>query len=96
VSDDLDRLRATLAQLHKELDRVETTDPEIQRLLESAVADILGTIERREGAAAPSAEETDESIVDRLSAAARHYEETHPTLSGVLGSIIDTLSRMGI
>jgi len=95
VSEDLNRLRATLAQLHKELDRVEATDPEIQRLLQSAVADIQGTIERRESKAAP-AEQTDESIVDRLSAAARHYEETHPTLSGILGSIIDTLSRMGI
>jgi len=95
VSDDLDRLRATLAQLHKELDRVEATDPEIQRLLQGAVADIQGTIQRREGVASQG-QPSDESIVDRLSAAARHYEETHPTLSGILGSIIDTLSRMGI
>lgn len=95
MSDDLNRLRATLAQLHEELDRVETTDPEIQRLLQGTMADIQGTIERHEGTAAP-ADPSDESIVDRLSAAARHYEETHPTLSGILGSIIDTLSRMGI
>ena len=36
------------------------------------------------------------SVVERLSEAAQHYEDQHPTLSGILGSMIDTLSNMGI
>jgi hypothetical protein len=31
-----------------------------------------------------------------LAEAARHFEESHPTLSGTLGSVIDTLGQMGI
>jgi hypothetical protein len=90
VSEELAKLRATLAELHEELANVEPGNPEIRALLDSAVADIQQTINRRGDAA------NDSSIVDRLRAAARHYEESHPTLSGILGSIVDALSRMGI
>jgi len=92
MTDDLARLRTTLQQLHDELDKVEPADPEIQTLLSGAMADIQAKINRQEGRAS----DDDGSIVDRLSSVARHYEETHPTLSGIVGSIIDALSRMGI
>lgn len=92
MADNLTRLRTTLEQLHRELDKIESTDPEIQALLASAVSDIQEKIEGQEG----RADEVDESIADRLTAVARHYEESHPTLSGIVGSIIDALSRMGI
>lgn len=92
MTDNLTRLRTTLDQLHQELDKVESTDPEIQALLSGAVADIQEKINLQEGRAS----DDDGSIADRLTAVARHYEESHPTLSGIVGSIIDTLSRMGI
>jgi Domain of unknown function (DUF4404) len=44
--------------------------------------------------ACPSGDE--ESIIERLSAAERHFEQTHPTLAGIVGSIVNALSRMGI
>ena len=92
MTDDLTRLRTTLAQLRDELEKVEAADPEIQELLSGAVADIQETISRRSGETA----EKDSSIVDRLSEAAQHYEQSHPTLSTTLGNIIDALSRLGI
>lgn len=92
MTDDLTRLRSTIQQLHAELDKVESADPEIRALLTGAVADIQEKIDREEG----RAHDDDGSIADRLTAVARHYEESHPTLSGIVGSIIDALSRMGI
>jgi hypothetical protein len=47
------------------------------------------------GGAKPGTEQ-EETIVDRLSAAQRHFEQTHPTIAGIVGSVINALSRMGI
>ncbi len=95
MTDERQKLQATIDQLHQELAALDEVDEQAQQLLESAVADIHAKLEQ------PSTEddaETDESasIAGRLGAAARHYEDSHPTLSGIIGSIIDALSRMGI
>jgi uncharacterized protein involved in exopolysaccharide biosynthesis len=92
VSDDVAKLRATLAELHAELESIRATDPEIQELLGGTLSDIQAVLQRQP----PRAERGRASIVGRLADLARQYEDTHPTLSGLLGSIIDTLSRMGI
>jgi hypothetical protein len=34
--------------------------------------------------------------VERLSEAARHFEDSHPNLSGTIGGVIDAIGRMGI
>jgi hypothetical protein len=36
------------------------------------------------------------SLVARLRAAEHSFEATHPTLSGVIGGVIDILGQMGI
>jgi hypothetical protein len=38
----------------------------------------------------------DESIAQRLATAEHEFEATHPTLAGIVGSVIDALARMGI
>ena len=98
---DAEKLRSTIDQLHAELADMDVVDEEAKQLLQSAVSDIHTALEQGEppGAPSPAAEpEAPEShsIVGRLSEAARRYEDSHPTLSGIIGSIIDTLGRMGI
>ena len=70
MSEHADKLRTTLDQLHEELEVVETADPEIQQLLKSAASDIRSVLDESE-----STPEGSSTIVERLSKAARHYEE---------------------
>jgi hypothetical protein len=95
MTDERQKLQATIDALHQELADLDEVDEEAQQLLKSAVADIQAKLDQP---SAEEASETDEasSIVGRLGAAARHYEDSHPTLSGIIGSMIDALSRMGI
>jgi hypothetical protein len=97
MTKDAEKLRAMLGQLHTQLESIDEVDPEVRALLESAVADIHQVIRSEETTATPiPPRDEQESIADRLTHAARHFEESHPTLSGVVGSIIDVLGRMGI
>jgi signal transduction histidine kinase len=77
--------------LHAELESIEQVDENVQQLLQTAVDDIHQALQH-------GTESTEESshIASRLTEAAQHFEESHPTLSGIIGSLIDTLSRMGI
>jgi hypothetical protein len=93
LPEDHERLRRTLAELHAELQSVDRVDPEVRTLLESAIDDIHGKLD---APSAEVAEPQDDTIANRLTEAARHFEVTHPTLSGTLGSVIDALGRMGI
>ena len=89
MTDDQDKLRSTIAELHSELESTEHIDHDVQNMLRQTIDDIHDALgEESSGDSS--------SIVGRLNEAARHYEETHPTLSGIIGSIIDTLGRMGI
>jgi ABC-type transporter Mla subunit MlaD len=85
------KLRSTIQQLHRELESIEQVDEDVQQLLQTAVDDIHQALQH-------GAESTEESshISGRLREAAQHFEDSHPTLSGIIGSLIDTLSRMGI
>ncbi len=101
MPDDVSKLRATLAELHEQMAGLGSVNPEVRARLETALTDIhrlldQGAAERSGTVGAEPAGEHDESIVQRLAAAERHFEQTHPTLAGVVGSVIDALARMGI
>lgn len=101
MSDDVAKLRATMAELNEQLAALGSVNPEVRARLETALADIhrlldQGAAERSGTVGGEPSGEHDESIVQRLAAAERHFERTHPTLAGVLGSVIDALARMGI
>jgi phage shock protein A len=97
MSEAREKLKATVDELHAELDSMDSVDDEVQGLLETAVENIHQVLQRHEaGDADDATAEQQSSIVGQLSEAARHYEGRHPTLSGILGSMIDTLSNMGI
>ena len=91
MSDSLEKLRATLADLHVELDSVESLDDETSALLKGAVADINASLEQQDAEAL-----RDESLGTRLTDAARGFEESHPALSRLIGNILDALAGIGI
>lgn len=95
MSDPDEKLKAALAQLHAELERIEGAGPQQRALLRGALADIQTALESPSGGPPPTAAEQ-ASIRERLTTAAKHFEETHPTLSGMVGSLIDALGRMGV
>jgi len=91
MSADRERLIATLNELREQLGGVDELDPDVRQRLEQTLHDVEGLLEKN-----PPRKVAQPSIAERLSDAARHFEESHPTLSGTLGSVIDTLGRMGI
>ena len=88
------KLKTTLDELHAELGQVEELDPAVRRELEVAADEILGVLAKPQR----TAKETEhaESFVAQLRQATERFEDTHPTLSGIVGSVIDALGRMGI
>lgn len=98
MEDSLQLLRDKLAELERKLATAGSIDPSDRDLLKEIMADIELVLAHEAGKA-PRAHEishTPESLIERLGEAARNFEETHPTLSGAVGSVIDALSRMGI
>ena len=95
MSEGRKKLKATVDQLHAELGSMENVDEEIHQMLQGAMEDIHLILDQDKQTAADGGRQH-ASVVERLSEAAQHYEDQHPTLSGILGSMIDTLSNMGI
>ena len=98
MPDDLQNLRATLAELHRQLEAAHSLDPDSLAMMRQATADIELALARDGGAAGPLRTEAAArgSVVHRLADAARGFESTHPMLSGAIGSVIDALAQMGI
>lgn len=91
-------LRATLTELHDQLEAAESIDSESMAMLRQALADIEQALSRRPGSseASPLEMQAQRSLVRRLTDAARGFEATHPTLSGAIGGVVDALAQMGI
>jgi hypothetical protein len=85
-------LLGTLDELHGELEAAEDVSPAVEAKLREAMGDIRRVLDANE----PEATETPPTVAGGLSEAARDFESSHPTLSTMLGSIIDALGRMGI
>lgn len=98
MEDALHDLRGKLAELERKLAAAGSVEPGDRELLQQIMADIEQVLAQQGGEAQAPEEvpHTPESLVQRLGDAARSFEETHPTLSGAVGSVIDALSRMGI
>lgn len=98
MTDDRQELRATLTELHRQLEAAETIDVESVAMLRQALAEIEQALARRPKGEEPSPAEsqTHRSVVRRLTDAARGFEATHPTLAGTIGSVVDALAQMGI
>jgi hypothetical protein len=97
MPDKLEKLRATLAELHAELEELDETDPQVRDLLRSALGELHGAIEEHGPRFAERLPpEARAGLLDRLREAVRHYHESHPAMAASVGSVIDVLGRMGI
>ena len=87
-------LSETLKQLHAQLADVESMDVEMRAKLHDALEEIQVALDSDQTPL--HAPDEHQSLLQRLGDAARHFEESHPALSGTVGSVIDALGRMGI
>jgi hypothetical protein len=91
MTETIEKLKSTVAELEAELQALENVDAETRVVLEQAALEILAAIERAEpGECAP------QSLMDHLRAATQQFEESHPTLTGILSRLVDGLGQMGI
>jgi DNA repair exonuclease SbcCD ATPase subunit len=87
-----EQLRQRIEELEEELEQTESIDADARDRL-------TGVLEEIRRALAESAEKSDEegeSLVERLNEATRQFEESHPTLTTMVGRIADSLSNLGI
>jgi hypothetical protein len=87
-----ENLKQTLRNLHDELARTPSVDPELRVLLKSLAEDIDDVLHP----AAPPRAAEDESLSDRVVSARQQFEESHPQLAAIIGRIADGLSQLGI
>lgn len=87
---DSEQLKATLRQLHEELGRGATVDPETESLLQQLAEDIDELSTRQ--ALGPERQ----GLLDRLLDLSEGFEESHPQLARAIGSVAEALSRLGI
>ena len=86
------QLRERIQELLDELDQIDAADTEARDHLQSVVHDIRAAVEESE----EEEGEGHESLIDRLHEATRHFEESHPQLTAMVGRVADSLANLGI
>ena len=87
----LKKLQDTLDELESELHSLESLDPHTRELLEEAAREIQAALDSRD----PDQFEP-HSLTEQLQETGRRFESSHPTLSAIVGRMIDVLAQMGI
>ncbi|MCL4201321.1 MAG: DUF4404 family protein [Pirellulaceae bacterium] len=106
MPDSIEKLKAIVRELETELHGLPTLDEQAAEVLQEAIREIQSALLSRQQAAARHGEtdlaaedaetESSGSLTDRLNQAAREFEGSHPTLTGILSRLIDGLGQMGI
>ena len=89
MTEDRKALLGTLDELHEELESAEDVSPAVEAKLRAAMDDIRRVLDAND-------EQETTTFSGGLTDAAKDFESSHPTLSSIVGSIIDALGRMGI
>jgi uncharacterized protein involved in exopolysaccharide biosynthesis len=89
MSAETEKLKATLAALHTQLNQLDELDSATRDDLAAALAEIQTALNNKTSP-------TGKPLMRRLGEAARHFEDSHPALATSIGSLIDTLGRSGI
>ena len=92
MPDRTEKLKAMIRELETELASLDSIDPETRDVLANAIAEISDTLRKKE----PGSLEGQQSLVERLEEAAEGFESSHPTLSGIVGRMVNALGQMGI
>jgi len=86
------QLQQSLKQMRTELEKAQTLDISVRQDLLTIVEDIESAI--RDGDELH--EEQRQPLRERLQDAVWRFEESHPTLTMIVGQVMDDLGRMGI
>ncbi|MCA9123465.1 MAG: DUF4404 family protein [Planctomycetaceae bacterium] len=86
----IEKLRATVTELEVELASLSELDAPTRALLEEAVGELQATLSKQPVEIEP------QSLTEQLTEAAKAFEHSHPTLSGIVHRTIDALAQMGI
>jgi len=96
MTEDIQKLRDSLARLQADVDAAETRDPELRGLLSAALQRIDARLDAHGGGAAIAAEPADTGDLTLATLAAQKFEAEHPTLAATLRGVVDSLTSMGI
>jgi chromosome segregation ATPase len=83
------QLQERIRELLRELEQIETAESSARDRLTKVLEEIREAVEAEE-AGAP------ETLIERLNEATRHFEESHPTLTSMVGRVADSLANLGI
>ena len=86
------QLRERIQELLGELEQVKAVDPGARDRLAAVVEEIRSAVENSD----EDGSEADDSLLERLNEATRHFEESHPTLTAMVGRVAESLSNLGI
>jgi hypothetical protein len=86
------KLREQLEQLQAEIQQTDSVDEQGKTLLRDLDEDIHALLSRSEGESVVVQPSTVKSLQDSLS----HFEVSHPTLTALIASLLETLSNAGI
>lgn len=87
----VEKLRAALNELERELSGIDELDATTRSMLEEARHEIETALHKQDPAQIEHV-----SLVGRLEAAAQTFQASHPTLAGVVQRMIDALGQLGI
>jgi len=85
-------LHNRLAQLHDELQQIESVDEGEQHLLRSLMSDIKKLLDAGEGERLPESDRLGEGLKEGIEL----FEASHPQATMLMGQAIDALAKMGI
>ena len=91
MSDQSEKLKTTVTELEDELHTLDTVDDEVRAVLREVIDEIRSVLDEDS-----TAQLEDESTTGRLQSAAQEFEGSHPTLSAIIGRVIDGLGQLGI
>ena len=93
----IEKLRETLQELESELASVEELDNESRKLLQTAATEIQDALQKDEAQeAVTSAGNASQTWTDKLYDVASDFEESHPSLSRLVGNVASALAQLGI
>jgi len=95
MSDRIEKLRATLAELEAELNDVDSLDADSRGRLQE-VADEIATALRRSNPEKELRLEPPHNMREQLIENVETFRVQHPTIAGILQRLVDGLAQLGI
>jgi hypothetical protein len=86
-----EKLQATLSELEQQVRALGSVDEESRQSLLNAAQEIRVALNEADYSTARS-----QTMLENLTSSVEKFEVTHPTLTSVLGRLVDILGQMGI